>query len=74
MFTYTDSTGAELTREPQGVKLRIAKCFQKPGQKLKNVDPTAPGIMDEIAPLSAQDLADFAAWFEQEGYPIRATV
>ncbi len=64
MFEYTDVTGAPLSRDPMGIKARIAKVYQKPGQPLKS-------MMDEMSQLSDKDIADFSAWFEEEGYPIK---
>lgn len=64
MFTYNDRTGTEISREPMGVKARIAKVFQNGSQTMKD-------IMDEMSKLTDKDIADFSAWFEQEGYPIK---
>lgn len=64
MFTYTDRTGTPLSHDPMGVKARIAKVFQSGSQSMKD-------IMDEMSKLTEKDIADFSAWFEQEGYPIK---
>lgn len=69
MFEYTKHDGTPLDRNPRGIKVRLADVFRRPGQRMSNPDVADPGIMQEMAKLSDKDLADFRAWFEQEGYP-----
>lgn len=59
-----NTSGQECTREPRGLKLRLADVFKEPGT-------TASAFMGvELKALTDKDLADFKGWFIEAGYPV----
>jgi len=65
MFEYTKYDNSPLTRDVQGVKVRLANVFKRPEDNML-------AIMNQIRELTPKDLEDFKTWFEAAGYPCNA--
>jgi hypothetical protein len=60
-----DFNGVPLSREPMGLKVRMAKVFRRTGQTMVELN-------NEIKMLGPDDLTWFQLRFEECGYPCLA--
>jgi hypothetical protein len=66
MYTADTVWGTDLKKEPQAVKVRLARVYKLPGQSMVE-------IMNELKTLTEKDFEDFRKWFADAGYPCTTT-